>query len=544
MLKGVFLVITLLCAFANVADALYFKFSKKRSGVEIFSMLSDESNPIGSYFINYWPNLLVILGFVLLASILYVSGAPSGQRSRRKWYFYLIVAAVLFISARGSIGLKPLKTFDAARFVDASLVPLTVNTPFNLISSWQGSALQDVEYFKQEELNTIFTAERNYFEPKISTAQPNVVIIILESFARDYVGFLRKTERYTPFLDSLSKKSLVFEHAYANGNISLHGLPAVIASIPNFTDVPFINSSYQNNKIANLGSLLSKVGYTSHFYHGADNGTMGFQNFLKISGWQNYYGKNEYPNYQRDYDGNWGIFDGPYFQYFAEELGTKESPFIAGLFSLTSHDPYPMPEEYKNKYKIGRLPIHANIQYTDEMLGKFFEKAQGESWYSNTIFIITADHTSHSKDEYFYTSTGNYEIPILIYDPSEQYVKPGISSKTVNQIDIMPTVLDLVNYPHSFFSLGESMLDSGQGYAYQRLNGVYQIISYPYVAEISPSGRYKFYKRYKDLLEPTFGLFQEEFEIRRNMLRRLLAFIQVHNKNMIDNSFYLEHEVN
>lgn len=540
MLKAIFLITTTVVVFANVADALYFKFSKKRSGIEIFNMLSDESNPIGSYFTNYWPNLLVILGIVFLAGLLYVKGIASGQRSKRKWYFYLIIAVVWFFAARGSIGLKPLKTFDAARFVKASSVPVTVSTPFNLISSWQGSTLDEVSYFDDSTLNKIINSEKMFFDVKKTPLQPNVVVFILESFARDYVGFLRKKERFTPFLDSLSKKSLIFENAYSNGNISMHGLPAVLAGVPNYTDVPYINSSYQNNKVENLGALLGKINYQSHFYHGADNGTMGFQNFLKITGWQNYYGKNEYPTYEKDFDGSWGIFDGPYFDYFKNELDQKQEPFVASLFSLSSHDPYPLPEKHKDKYKIGKLPIHANIQYTDDMLRNFFDEAKKSDWYNNTIFVITADHPSHSKNPYFYTSTGNYEIPIMIFDPSQKYVKPAISYKTVNQIDILPTVLDIVNYPYPFFSLGESMLDSNRGYAYQRVNGVYQIISYPYVAEITPSGKYRFYKIHKEQTSAIYGLFEEEFEIRRTMLRRLLAFIQLHNKKMINNSFYLD----
>jgi len=368
-----------------------------------------------------------------------------------------------------------------------------------------------------------------------------VVVFILESFARDYCGWLRDQDLYTPFLDSLSKKSLNFTNAYANGNISIEGLPAIMAGIPNYMEVPYINSSYQNNTVQNLGGLLSELNYESHFYHGADNGTMGFQNFLKISGWQNYYGKTEYPHYTRDYDGSWGIFDGPYFEHVEMELSAKKEPFVASVFSLTSHEPYPLPEKYKSKYKPGTLLIHPNIQYTDEMLRNFFTSARTKPWFKNTIFIITADHTSHSKDKYFYSATGKFEIPLLVYDPSGQYIQAGINSKTVNQIDIMPTVLDIVNYPYPFFSLGTSMLDTTRGYAYQKNGGVFQIVSYPYVAQLKPNGKFVFFKKYKEDNKRYFDLFPAEYRTRKLMLRKLLAFVQQHHNHMIDNSFYLEH---
>lgn len=539
-LRALFITLTALCVTANLADAIYFKFARKRSGIEVFTMLTDESNPVGNYFVTYWPWLIIIAVIVAVTAFLYVYGTPDLNKSKRKWWFYVVVGLVLALSARGSIGLKPLKTFDAARFVPAEFVPLAVNTPFNLLSTWQGSSLDKVTYFGDSTLPSILDIEKNYFEVKRPPNQPNIVIIILESFARDYCGWLRNKDLYTPFLDSLSKKSLNFTNAYANGNISIHGLPAVMASIPNFMEVPYINSSYQNNTIKNVGGLLSKINYQSHFYHGADNGTMGFQSFLKISGWQNYNGKDQYPNYKRDFDGSWGIFDGPYFKYVSEELNQKKQPFIAGMFSLTSHEPYPLPKAYEKKYKEGFLLIHPNVQYTDEMLKEFFEKSQKVPWFNNTIFIITADHTSHSKDKYFYSAAGQYEIPLLIYDPSGRYVPPQESSKTVNQIDIMPTILDLVNYPYPFFSLGTSVLDSGRGFAYQKNGGVYQIISYPYVAQMKPGGKVNFFKTYKEDNTRYYDLFPAEFEIRKTMIKRLLAFIQQHHNNMVDNTFYLD----
>lgn len=539
-LRILFLTTTAAVVLANLADAIYFKFSRKRSGIEIFSMLSDESNPVGGYFITYWPWLLIILGILLITFYFYVYGIPDLVKSKKKWWFYLVVLITVMLSARGSIGLKPLRTFDAARFVPASFVPVTVNTPFNLMSTLQGTSLDKIEYFSDSLTNKILNPERFYFSSKTPPNQPNIVLIILESFSRDYCGYLMDTSLYTPFLDSLSKKSMYFTNAYANGNISIHGLPAIMAGIPNFMEVPYINSSYQNNKIKNIGGLLGRINYESHFYHGADNGTMGFQNFLKISGWQNYNGKNQYPEFERDYDGSWGVFDGPYFQHFAQELKAKKQPFIASVFSLSSHEPYPLPKGYENRYKPGVRKIHTNIQYTDEMLKAFFHKAQKEDWYKNTLFVITADHTSHSTTKYFYSSTGEYEIPMLIFDPSQKYVQAGENNKTVSQIDILPTLLDVVNYPYPFFSLGTSMLDSNRGFAFQRKNGVYQVISYPYVAQMKPNGKFVFYKNYKSNIQKFYGLFPEEYSIRKEMLKQLLAFIQQHNNHMIDNSFNTE----
>jgi len=540
VLRILFLSTITLAVTANLADAIYFKFARKRSGIEALTMLTDEGNPVGNYAATYWPWLLVIFAIVGLTFYLYVFGYPDIKKSIKKWWFYAVVLLGVALAARGSIGLKPLKTFDAARFVSSEYVPVTVNTPFNIISTLQGSKLDRIRYFEDSFANSIVCAEKINDSTKKPPNSPNIVIIILESFSRDYCGWLRGQELYTPFLDSLSQLSLNFSNAYANGSISMEGLPAIMAGIPSFMEVPYINSSYQNNKIKNIGKLLGAVGYESSFYHGADNGTMGFRNFLKISGWDNYYGITEYPNSKKDFDNSWGIFDEPYLQYVANSLKNTKKPFVAGLFTLTSHDPYPLPKEYNGIFKTGTLPIHPTIQYTDNALRLFFKQIALEPWFTNTIFIITADHSSHSKEEYFYTASGKYEIPLIIYDPGKKYVKPKTIPKTVNQIDILPTVLDLVNFPHPYFALGQSVLDTNIGFAYQKNGSVYQVISYPYVAQMKHNGKFIFFKQYKESTDRHYDLFPEEYAMRKLMLRKLLSFIQIHHNRLIDNNFYID----
>ncbi len=540
VLRSIFLILIGICVTANIADSIYFRYSRKRSGVEALTMIGDEGNPVGNYFTTYWPWLLIIILIIALSYFFYIYGKVDLKKSIKKWWFYFIVLFAVALAARGSLGLKPIKTFDAARFVNSEYVPVAISTPFNIISTLQGKAVEKVNYFPDSVARAILPVEKFYFSNKKTPNTPNIVILVLESFSRDYCGWLRNKDLYTPFLDSLSKESINLTNFYANGSISMDGLPAVVAGVPSFLEVPFINSSYQNNKIRNIGKLLEKIGYESHFYHGADNGTMGFQNFLKISGWQNYNGINEYPDRKNDYDGSWGIFDEPYLQYVAKELNTKKSPFISGIFTLSSHDPYPMPEQYEGKFKKGVLPIHPSIQYTDNALRLFFEKIKHETWYKNTIFILTADHSSHSKEEYFYMPAGKYEIPLLLFDPGKKYLHAQTITKTSNQIDILPSILDLVNYPYPFFALGNSIFDSTQGFAFQKNGSVFQVVSYPYIAQMKPNGKFIFFKQYKESTDRFYDLFPEEYVTRKLMLKKLLAFIQLHHNNMINNQFYID----
>ena len=197
---------------------------------------------------------------------------------------------------------------------------------------------------------------------------------------------------YTPFLDSLMGHSKSFTYAIANGRKSIDGLPSVISSIPSL-GVPYFLSPYSGNRINSLASLLGAEGYHTSFFHGAPNGSMGFNAFMNLAGVDHYYGMDEYGNAD-DFDGLWGIWDEPFLQFYADKLNTFPEPFMSSFFSVSSHHPFEIPDEYEDRFEGGPLPIHRCIQYTDFALKRFFEKASTMPWYKNTLFVITADHTS------------------------------------------------------------------------------------------------------------------------------------------------------
>ena len=148
---------------------------------------------------------------------------------------------------------------------------------------------------------------------------------------------------YTPFLDSLASKSLVFDNAFANGRKSIHGMSSVLAGIPSFKDA-FTSSPYANQKIESVVSVLNLEGYDTSFFHGAPNGSMGFLGFSNILGFDHYYGKTEFGN-DALFDGFWGIWDLPFFQFTKETIDTKKTPFFSTIFTVTSHEPYIIPDE-------------------------------------------------------------------------------------------------------------------------------------------------------------------------------------------------------
>ncbi len=202
---------------------------------------------------------------------------------------------------------------------------------------------------------------------------------------------------------------------------------------------------------------------------------MGFDNFSKMAGYDYYVGRNEYGN--ADYDGTWGVYDGPFMQFFCKRLSEFNQPFVTTFFSLSSHHPYAIPDSLTSKLPKGDQPIYQALSYADYSLKQFFNCAKKQSWFDQTIFVITADHTGPSFNSKYQSRTGIYAIPILYYIPSDTTFK-GQYAPTTQQIDIVPTILDYMHYPEKYKSFGNSILQpNSQTWAVNYINGYYQLIT-------------------------------------------------------------------
>lgn len=352
----------------------------------------------------------------------------------------------------------------------------------------------------------------------------------MESFGSEYTALANDHQSLTPFFDSLAAKSTQFTNAYANGKTSIKGIPSIVAGIPTLFDGSFTYSAYNANSFESIGSLLKKKGYSTSFYHGGNYGTMGFDIFSKAAGFGNYFGRNEHPN-SEDYDGHWGIFDEPFFQFFKTQLDKEKKPFATCFFSLSSHHPYTLPKQNKGKFKGNSLAIGASIQYADYALAKFFESAKKANWFNNTIFVITADHTSISKNERYQTDAGIYSIPLLIYNPTQ--LKGKIIEKTVQQIDIVPSILENLHYDLPYFAFGNAINDNNLGYSISFNGQYYQLITDKFCLQFDG-----------EKTIAVFDMVNEEFNnnlvnnisINYKAEEKLLkAIIQTYNHALIDN---------
>lgn len=529
-----FIIINSLFLFLNLLDSAYFKFSGKRSGVDILSESADWLPLLGSYFIDYYYILLLLIPIPISLNLIWQKFQHQNNILKEINYVLksglsILIILILFLGARGGWGLTPLTTFDASKFAGPNLIPLTINTGFNMIMTVQQQGLSERNYFKEQELS-------NYFNP-IHTIQSksqypkNIVLIVVESLGKEYIGFYRKGKSKTPFIDSLMELSTVYNHAYANGKRSIEGLPSIIASMPSLMNTDYPSSYYQANVLHGIGYYLQNNNYEASFYHGGRNGTMSFDNIVASTSNGEYFGLNEYPN-PADFDGSWGIYDDKYLSYWANELNKMNEPFFSGIFTLSSHHPYPIPEDLKSQFKEGTLPIHKSISYVDYSLKMFFEKVKQESWFKNSVFIIVADHAAENETVYYQTNQGKFEIPLIIYNPEKPFFNQ--IDKTVSQNDVMSLALECSSFKGNIFGFGTYPEDS---FAVQFHDGYYQMIQYPYVLHFDGNEVLAFYDLSNDLFMN--NNLKNSSEIKGRMLNKLKAYLQQYSNCLIRNKTHI-----
>ena len=443
--------------FANLYDTAMFPFNGRRTNFSFFKEFSNENNLLGILlkgFVDFWPLTLAAAVMIFcLVKFYYRPKIKEEDFLDKKYTLKVLPITLLFIyffmaGLRGSFLIdadhRPMNMNNANQYIKKSNESaIVLNTPYCILRTAGKISFSDPDYFPKEELETIYTPLHTPKKEK-EMKKLNVVILILESFAKEYSGFFNNNEGYTPFLDSLYQQGLSFKNSFATGRKSIDAMPSILAGIPYLTD-HFFMGMYSNNKVNSIASLLKNKGYYTAFYHGAPNGSMGFLNFSKLAGFEDYYGMSEYcndPNFNamEDFDGHWAIWDEEFLQFYAKSMGEISQPFVTACFTATSHSPFRIPEKYKERFQEGPQPITKCIQYTDNAIRNFFNTMKKYPWYENTVFVITADHTNQTLSHEYTTDRNVFKVPILFYHPGSNI--KNISEKLVCQTDIMPSILD------------------------------------------------------------------------------------------------------
>lgn len=481
LLKWLFIGVNGICVIMNLADSAFFRYRLKRSTSAIFSEFGGDGNILkitGTEMLSHWYFVLLVIILIVFLWRFYRQPLPPHDIDRKYCITNGIACVVLLYlticGTRGNFifekGNHPISINYAFRYTDnPAETGIVLNTPFTIIRTIGKKGIPTPEFFAtQEELDAIYTPLHIPRAGK-PVVKKNIVLLIVERFSMEYVGALNrnldngKYKGYTPYFDEMLDSCMWFDEMIANTAFSIDASPAVLASIPR-GDTPFVLSPYSVNNINSLATELKNLGYTSSFFLGAQNNSMGICDFIRQAGVDHYFGLDEFYadgrfGGEEEYDGTWGIWDETFLQFFCKKLSEMPQPFLGSLFTLTSHHPYKLPEKYKDTFKENN-EVHSTIRYTDYSLHRFFEEAKKQPWFNNTIFVLFADHTdNHPVHKEYKNMMGNYRVPVVIYDPSGELPR-GRQPGFMQHIDIMPTLLNHIGYDRPYIAFGKDVLNT------------------------------------------------------------------------------------
>lgn len=465
---------------ANIADVIYFPYTGCRSTLAVFDEFKGESTAeMASIFMDNmlasWP--VVLAGVALVVFMCFAVRIPDTVTFCHLWEYYIVRTVLLCAGvALGVAGMRggfarsirPIAMSTAYQYAGTTAQAAAVlNTPFCAIRTIGHDSMTVPVYFSEDELEDIYSPvilpdSNAVFRPK------NVVVLILESFGAEYVGQMNRgrdgIHDCTPFLDSLMQHSLYFEYSMANGRKSIDAMPSILSGIPMLNDHFMLTGTMMSKQVGGLAGYLKDKGYRSVFFHGADDESMGFQAYARLIGYDDYLGRSSYdmdPRFggESDFDGVWAIWDEEFLQFMVQRLNGLDEPFVASAFTASSHNPFNIPERYRNVWPDeGNLPIYKTVRYSDNALRRFFESASGQPWFKNTLFVLTADHTNLSEHPDYQSDFGQFRIPIVFYAPGDSIA--GRRECLAQQSDILPTVLGYLGYDRPFVAFGQNLLDT------------------------------------------------------------------------------------
>lgn len=523
-----FYIPNLFAFFCNGVDTIYTRFSARRTTIQFFKEFAGDDNLGGILFksiFQYWyvSLFIIAIGAILIIGYRSIKTVPN-KRYVSQSLLLCVVAYFVVIGMRSSFkDDRPLQIHDATLYtVTPQQTNIVLNTPFTLLASiGMDEQYKSPNYFPTDSVAQYMSPIHHPTDSVM--CKKNVVIFILESFSKETSGFFNPDlVGYTPFMDSIYAHSVTYKNSFACGRKSIDAVPAVLSGIPILIS-SFLRSIYSTNTVSSIADCLDSVGYYTAFFHGAVNGSMGFEGYTNLCGFKKYYGLDEYNN-MSDYGNNWGIWDEEFLQYMCHNIDTFQQPFCASVFTLSSHHPFELPKRYEGVFPEGPKPLYHSIGYADYSLRKFFETASKTEWYRNTLFVFSADHTAWMTEPRYLTDKGFFEIPIAFFSPAGD-LPARIDTTPISQVDIMPSILAYLGYNKPFFAFGEDVLmhPKTHPYAISYHEPLFQIFSNHLLVQydgLKITGIYDF--------------------VKDNLLRTNLVDMLVDNKEVQDMVLYLK----
>ena len=487
-----------------MGDLEYYENSGKHLGYEGWVFLNKDLGTLAISFLKehyiLFPTIILSLLSICISTYFWIRKNVLSQEIPKDWSWkkagYLLAILLLCgIAIRGGFQKTMLRPSHSHLSNDTHFNNLVLNGIFTFFYEFNGGAIpksQKLPLLKSislvqntlESLNIEFTNKaypvlQKFKTPTRAVQKPNIVIILLESWSAKFTApnshqFVDGVE-VAPYFNSLRKKSLSFNRGFATGGRTTNGLLATIVSSPDLPGTSIIHkASFSTGSIA---VLLKKLGYKTHFITGSDLEFENMGTHVRNWGFDEIADKTSLERSGKYKSGIWGIDDQDSFNYLKEKLMTPTNvPNLFVYISISTHYPYKVPDPKWEVFtpKTKDFEYLNTYHYADASLGEFFQNVEGTEIGKNTLFIVLADHTHH-RDLDFYEDR---HIPILFH--WEKKIPPQESNKIVSQLDILPSILDLIGYEKEFSSFGSSVFETKERGKYFSFGNLYGWIQDPY----------------------------------------------------------------
>jgi len=424
----------------------------------------------------------------LLFKIYTFSEAP-----RDKWYFKALVSLLSFgtlglvIGAGIRGGVQPIPINESKVYYTHYQVlnDAAVNPSWTLMHSYlenaQAGSTNPYIFMEKEKASGIvknmYATSDSAFDMFLTTKRPNIAYLILESWSADVVSVCGGEKGITPQFDSLSRSGILFSNAYASGQLSHQGIPAILSSYPSQPITAIIQNSDKYSRFSCINRDLKKEGYNSSFYYGGQLIYGNIKRYLYYNQFDEVEEGSDFSANPRT-QGKLGIHDERMFTNWMDAINKKKEPFFTCLFTLSSHSPYDMPMKEKPLWGTSDIKYVTSIFYTDSCLGVFFKEAKLQPWYKNTLFVIVADHSNHSPRNYANSSVEHNHIPLLICgDVLKQNYRGKVINRIASQTDITATVLSQLKIPHQQYRWSKNLFDTVNVFAFYTFYDGYGLVT-------------------------------------------------------------------
>jgi hypothetical protein len=452
-------------------DLIYLNYTAKRASFDVYAFyaIGEDSDQFGSLAQRFW--YVLVLYFIW--TFAFILGVRKIGRSRinsislfRSIGLFFISSSIYFLLARNSFGPKPLGIADALKIQHPTSAQFILNSPFVVLKTLQNKSLSRTTLIP-------LNLEKKHANPRMNISnkgeplRPNIMFIIVESLGNKQLHQRVNGIPLTPFLDQLAtlQNNSNSENGLAEGKTSIECLPALFAGIPSWLETPFILSNFSTNQVTGFPEICNQQGYDTYFVHGAKAGSMRFDAQASSLGFNSQLYRDDLSNSLTEY-GSWGLHDHLAFKQISKRLSGSKKPFMLTFFTLSTHEPFDIPQRFIKKYKLPSAEA-TSYRYFDDQLRAFFKQNEHEPWFKNTIFIITGDHTPVHLDNAQYNTSDYFSVPIFIKLPKGM-------NKTISVTDqksIVPALCRALNWNVKLYSFAPRTDEDMIRY----LNGIYYI---------------------------------------------------------------------